>query len=192
MKILLDTHALLWWLADDPRLSGPARTIIADSETRLVWSIASSWEIAVKITIGKLRLKAPLESLFSDIISEIGAELLPITHSTVVGSPLCRCSTATPSTACWSPRLRPRSFPFSRPTRSSRCTRCGHSAERSPPPAGLEGAHDGLVALPVGVGEVVGKVRVDVEDPDRAASDVPHGHHDLGAAALVAGDVARE
>ena len=81
MKILLDTHALLWWQADDPRLTEAARSIIADPSNRLVWSVASSWEIAVKIGIGKLRLDGPLDRLYSDIISEVGAELLPITHA---------------------------------------------------------------------------------------------------------------
>ena len=81
MKILLDTHALLWWQAGDPRLSEKARTIIADPATHLVWSIASSWEIVVKIGIGKLRLRAPLDRLYSDIVSEVGVELLPITHT---------------------------------------------------------------------------------------------------------------
>ena len=81
MNILLDTHVLLWWQADDPRLTEAARSIIADPANRLVWSVASSWEIAVKIGIGKLRLSAPLENLYSDIVSEVGAELLPITHT---------------------------------------------------------------------------------------------------------------
>jgi PIN domain nuclease of toxin-antitoxin system len=81
VRILLDTHVLLWWQTDDPRLSKKARTIIADPANRLVWSIASSWEIAVKIGIGKLRAAAPLSTLYSDIVSEFGAELLPITHA---------------------------------------------------------------------------------------------------------------
>ena len=65
-------------------------------------------------------------------------------------------------------------------------------ARRSPPPAGLEHPDDGLVAVPMGVGEVAPQVRVDVEDADRPAAGIAHGHHDLGAAALVAGDVAGE
>lgn len=80
MNILLDTHVLLWWQADDPRLTEAARSIIADPSNRLIWSVASSWEIAVKIGIGKLRLDGPLNRLYSDIVSEVGAELLPITH----------------------------------------------------------------------------------------------------------------
>lgn len=53
MKLLLDTHALLWWLAGDESLSVRARTAIQDSAE--VWvSAASAWEIATKVRIGKL------------------------------------------------------------------------------------------------------------------------------------------
>ena len=53
MRLLLDTHALLWWLADDPRLLDAARDRVADSEEVFV-STASAWEIALKRALGKL------------------------------------------------------------------------------------------------------------------------------------------
>ena len=53
LKILLDTHALLWWLFDDPRLSAPARVAIADPKTEVLVSAASGWEIATKHRLGK-------------------------------------------------------------------------------------------------------------------------------------------
>ena len=56
MRVLLDTHVLLWWLRDDPRLSPTARTMMADGRTELLWSAASSWELAIKVRIGKIRL----------------------------------------------------------------------------------------------------------------------------------------
>ncbi len=54
VRILLDTHALLWWLFDDPKLSRAARRAIADPETEALVSSASAWEIATKHRLGKL------------------------------------------------------------------------------------------------------------------------------------------
>ena len=54
MKLLLDTHALLWWLTDDSRLSLQAREAIADEQNSIFVSAASAWEIATKQRIGKL------------------------------------------------------------------------------------------------------------------------------------------
>lgn len=59
-RVLLDTHALLWWRADDPSLSEPARATIADPATEALVSVASIWEIAIKRSIGKLRAPATL------------------------------------------------------------------------------------------------------------------------------------
>jgi len=54
MRILLDTHALLWWLLDDPRLTGVARRAISPSAHQVLVSSASAWEIATKHRLGKL------------------------------------------------------------------------------------------------------------------------------------------
>ncbi|MFB1487592.1 MULTISPECIES: type II toxin-antitoxin system VapC family toxin [unclassified Thiocapsa] len=54
MRLLLDTHALLWWLDGDAHLSLPAREAIADQHTVVLVSAASAWEIATKVRIGKL------------------------------------------------------------------------------------------------------------------------------------------
>ena len=54
MKLLLDTHALLWWLADDRRLGQRPRTLIADPGNDILVSVASLWEIVVKLRVGKL------------------------------------------------------------------------------------------------------------------------------------------
>ena len=55
MKLLLDTHALLWWLADDPRLGRHARGLIEEPANDILISIASLWEMAVKLRAGKLQ-----------------------------------------------------------------------------------------------------------------------------------------
>lgn len=54
MNLLLDTHALLWWLFGDPKFSSKARTAIEKSDQRVWVSSASAWEIATKVRIGKL------------------------------------------------------------------------------------------------------------------------------------------
>lgn len=54
MKLLLDTHALLWWLADDDRLGTRARALIEDPASDVLVSVVSLWEVAVKTRVGKL------------------------------------------------------------------------------------------------------------------------------------------
>ena len=54
MRLLLDTHALLWWLFDDPSLSASARDAIADPDREVLVSSASAWEIATKHRLGRL------------------------------------------------------------------------------------------------------------------------------------------
>jgi PIN domain nuclease of toxin-antitoxin system len=53
VKLLLDTHALLWWLSDDPRLGKPARGLIADPGNDILVSMVALWKIVVKVRIGK-------------------------------------------------------------------------------------------------------------------------------------------
>ena len=54
MSYLLDTHILLWWISNDPRLDAACRAIINDPQNRILVSSASAWEIATKYRIGKL------------------------------------------------------------------------------------------------------------------------------------------
>ncbi len=54
MKLLIDTHAIIWWLAGDKRLSGAARTAIAAADRDAVVSVASVWEASIKRTAGRL------------------------------------------------------------------------------------------------------------------------------------------
>ena len=55
MRFLLDTHAILWWLSDDPRLGEQARDIIENPANDIAVSVASLWEIVVKVRVGKLQ-----------------------------------------------------------------------------------------------------------------------------------------
>ena len=59
MKLLLDTHAFLWFIADDPRLSSTAKQLIEDNANEIILSVASLWEVAIKVSLGKLTLKQP-------------------------------------------------------------------------------------------------------------------------------------
>jgi PIN domain nuclease of toxin-antitoxin system len=60
LRILLDTHVLLWWFGDDPALGEPARAAISDGATRAFVSAASVWEIAIKRDLGKLEAPGDL------------------------------------------------------------------------------------------------------------------------------------
>lgn len=75
MEILLDTHMVLWWLADDSRLSKRARALIADPANTLTVSAATSWEIAIKQALGKITIDGRLE----DAIDAQGFGMLPVT-----------------------------------------------------------------------------------------------------------------
>jgi PIN domain nuclease of toxin-antitoxin system len=78
MKALLDTHAFLWWITDDPRLSSRVRELTGDSINTLFLSAASGWEIAIKAQLGKLQLPDNLERYIADQLSLNGFESLPI------------------------------------------------------------------------------------------------------------------
>ena len=80
MRVLLDTHALLWWFTDDPRLSHVARCTIADETNEIVVSAASAWEIATKHRLGKLNEAADAVYRFDELVAADGFVHLPITH----------------------------------------------------------------------------------------------------------------
>ncbi len=61
-RFLLDTHVLLWWLTDDPRLGASARQTIADAQNEVFVSAATGWEVAIKRALGKLRAPDELET----------------------------------------------------------------------------------------------------------------------------------
>lgn len=77
MESLLDTHAFLWYLLGNPNLGSKAKEAI-DTKTGLYFSIASLWEISIKINLGKLQLNRPFEDLRKEL-QYINVQLLPIT-----------------------------------------------------------------------------------------------------------------
>ncbi len=82
MKLLLDTHVALWWLADDDRVGGDAARQLDDASNRVLLSAAVAWEVAIKRSLGKLR--APAE-LMATLLGA-GVQPLPITleHASAV------------------------------------------------------------------------------------------------------------
>lgn len=79
MKCLLDTHTLLWAVNDSPQLSSTVRTLLEDEDNDLFSSIASLWEIAIKLSSGKLTLDFPFLELAKQKTVQYGVTLLAIT-----------------------------------------------------------------------------------------------------------------
>ena len=78
MNLLLDTHAFLWFIAGSDDLTAKARELIEDPENRPFLSAASLWEMAIKISLGKLRLALPFEELVPEQMMLNGVHFLPI------------------------------------------------------------------------------------------------------------------
>ncbi len=83
MNLLLDSHIVLWWLSDDPRLSRKARRLVERADEVFV-SAATTWELAVKVSLGKLRMPEG----FLEVVEQQGFTHLPITplHAMAVQS----------------------------------------------------------------------------------------------------------
>jgi PIN domain nuclease of toxin-antitoxin system len=76
VRLLLDTHVLLWWLADDPGLAAAAKSAIADPGTEVFVSAATIWEIGIKLALGKLEVPGDVV----DACEAEGFRPLPISH----------------------------------------------------------------------------------------------------------------
>jgi PIN domain nuclease of toxin-antitoxin system len=79
MKVLLDTHAFLWWITDDGQLSTLAREAIGASENHVFVSAASAWEIFTKSRIGRLPLPQPVDGFIARHLEENAFQPLSIT-----------------------------------------------------------------------------------------------------------------
>ena len=78
MRALLDTHAFLWWVTDDSRLSDTARQVIADGANEIHFSAASGWEIAIKARLGRLTVPDDLARFMTSQIEQNGLRTLAI------------------------------------------------------------------------------------------------------------------
>ena len=79
MRLLLDTHSLLWFIGGDANLPESARSLIEDPANQSFVSVASLWEMAIKVSLGRLTLKSSFETLVPHQLQQNGFGLLPIT-----------------------------------------------------------------------------------------------------------------
>jgi len=78
MRLLLDTHAFLWWVQDARELSRKARAAIAAPDNECLLSLASCWEMAIKISLGKLKLPGSIERFIPEQLTANGFRQLEI------------------------------------------------------------------------------------------------------------------
>ncbi|MFY9259116.1 MAG: type II toxin-antitoxin system VapC family toxin [Gallionella sp.] len=85
MRLLLDTHSLIWLVEGDAQLSSPAKLAISDANNQCFVSIVTFWEMAIKISLQKLQITVPFENLKA-LVTAHNIEILPITfeHTKII------------------------------------------------------------------------------------------------------------
>lgn len=78
MRLLLDTHAVLWYVDQEHLLSRASHAAISDPANDLLLSAGSIWELAIKVGIGKLTLSSPYRQWITQALTDLRASLLPI------------------------------------------------------------------------------------------------------------------
>ena len=84
MKLLLDSHAFLWWVQGTPALGRRASAAIANPDNEVLLSLASCWELAIKISLGKLRLTQKLEAFLPEQLRLNAFSLLDVQLAHVI------------------------------------------------------------------------------------------------------------
>lgn len=79
MRVLLDTHALIWAVDDPAHLGSNARAALEQESNELLISAATVWEIAIKTGLGKLALSMPYREWMHRALADLGSTILPIT-----------------------------------------------------------------------------------------------------------------
>jgi len=77
MRLLLETHTFLWFIDDNPQLSKRGKALLED-DNALLLSIASLWEIAIKVSLGRLTLPTPYEAFITQQLTVNSIDILPI------------------------------------------------------------------------------------------------------------------
>jgi PIN domain nuclease of toxin-antitoxin system len=85
MRVLLDTHAFLWWVLDDRRLSARARDIMGDAANELLFSAASAWELVIKFKLGRLKEIRDFPQFLVGQLERNAISLLPVHLTHVLG-----------------------------------------------------------------------------------------------------------
>ena len=104
MKLLFDTHAFIWWDGDQSKLSAEALPACQSTENSLHLSLASVWELQIKMQLGKLALRLPLADVLRDQQQQNGLVLEPVTLEDILAFRRFPHFTAIRSTASSSPR----------------------------------------------------------------------------------------
>ncbi|OPY04723.1 MAG: PIN domain protein [Syntrophorhabdus sp. PtaB.Bin184] len=81
MRLILDTHAFLWWIVDGPQLSSRVRDVVKNPANELFLSVASAWEIAIKVNLGRLRLPDRPDRFIPGQLMKNAIEPLPVEMS---------------------------------------------------------------------------------------------------------------
>ncbi len=84
MKVLLDTHTFLWWVADDPQISVTAKNIITNPDNDIYFSVVSAWKIIIKVGTGKLSLSESPEIYIPTRVASNQFEILPVQISRIL------------------------------------------------------------------------------------------------------------
>ena len=79
MRVVLDTHIFLWFVLGDQKLSATARQIIEDPQNEKLLSVASIWEVTIKVSTGKLKLNTGTVTFFDEACRQNAIAILPIT-----------------------------------------------------------------------------------------------------------------
>jgi len=101
VRLLLDTHTLLWFYLGDPQLSAAVRRLIEDPGNTKFVSPASYWELAIKIGLGKYILKESYDDFTQHAIFDNGFLILPVEPKHTAGLISLPTITKIPSTGCW-------------------------------------------------------------------------------------------
>jgi PIN domain nuclease of toxin-antitoxin system len=83
MDLLIDTHAVIWFITEDSKLPLKTKRVIEDSKNNCFVSIATYWEIAIKYSLDRLNLGTDLDNIFK-VIEKTGFELLPVTTNQIL------------------------------------------------------------------------------------------------------------
>jgi PIN domain nuclease of toxin-antitoxin system len=124
MRLLLDTHAFIWSFAEPEKLSSKALVLLTDGDNDLVLSVASVWEMQIKIQQGKLRFTVPLGELVESQRQTNGVQVLPIELEHVLALDTLPALHKDPfDRLCWWHRLTSKGHSSSAATRSFQVTR---------------------------------------------------------------------
>ena len=78
MRVLIDTHVFLWWVEGDRALPAKARSVLADRDNECLFSLVSAWELAIKASLGKLKLAITVQRYVTEHVAANGFRLLDI------------------------------------------------------------------------------------------------------------------